>query len=91
VPITPSLPMSEIDAESPSMTIKLVAATSPATAIPAKRWQMQQSIPQSDHYVRGMRYTMIDLIRRLATGFVYDGWLPLMILGVVVFWMMRSA
>jgi hypothetical protein len=35
---------------------------------------------------------MIDLIRRrLATGFVYDGWLPLMILGVVFIWMMRSA
>jgi hypothetical protein len=34
---------------------------------------------------------MIDLIRRLATGFVYDGWLPLMILGVVVFWMIRTA
>jgi hypothetical protein len=34
---------------------------------------------------------MIDLIRRLATGFVYDGWLPLMILGVVVYWMMHTA
>jgi hypothetical protein len=52
---------------------------------------MQQSIPQSDHYVLGMHYTMIDLIRRLATGLVYDGWLPLMILGVVVFWMIRTA
>jgi hypothetical protein len=34
---------------------------------------------------------MIDLIRRLATGFVYDGWVPVLILGVVVFWMMHTA
>jgi hypothetical protein len=45
--------MSEINADSPSMIIKLVAATSHATAIPAKRWQMQRSIPQSDQYVCG--------------------------------------
>jgi hypothetical protein len=34
---------------------------------------------------------MIDFIRRLAIGFVDDGWVPLSILGVVVFWMIHSA
>jgi hypothetical protein len=62
-----------------------------ARAIPAKWWQGQQSIPPYDHYLSGGGAAMIDLIRRLATGFVHDGWVPLVILGAVVFWMVHSA
>jgi hypothetical protein len=35
--------------------------------------------------------TLINVIRQFARRFVDDGWLPLAILGVVVFWMMHSA
>jgi hypothetical protein len=34
---------------------------------------------------------LINVIRHLAKPFIDDGWLPLAILGVVVFWMMHSA
>jgi hypothetical protein len=34
---------------------------------------------------------LINVIRRLARPFIDGGWLPLAILGVVVFWMMHSA
>jgi hypothetical protein len=38
-----------------------------------------------------MRARLINLIRRLAKRFVDDGGLPLLILGVLVFWMVHSA
>ena len=38
-----------------------------------------------------MRARLINLIRRLAKRFVDDGGFPLLILGVVVFWMMHSS
>jgi len=33
---------------------------------------------------------LLNVIRHLAKPFIDDGWLPLAILGVVVFWMMHS-
>jgi hypothetical protein len=35
--------------------------------------------------------TLINVIRQLARRFVDDGWLPLAVLSLVVFWMMHSA
>jgi hypothetical protein len=34
---------------------------------------------------------LIDITRKWARRFADDGWLPLAVLGLVVFWMMHSA
>jgi hypothetical protein len=43
------------------------------------------------YYLSGGGLRMLDLIRRLVTGFAHDGWVPLVMLGALVFWMAHSA
>jgi hypothetical protein len=57
----------------------------------------QTSVPVAVSFAPSLKFrdhvmtTLINVIRQLARRFVDDGWLPLAVLSLVVFWMMHSA